>query len=237
MVSFYIIHLVGKLVKSERKNEMISKSLIDTAYTTIRQKILSCEYMPGSLLSIYKLAEELEMSRTPISNAIARLELEGLVVALKNRGVMVKEISTKEILDMFEVTFAHQSYVLETVEKNDHYVFNLHHLKSILDQQLMEKEQSNYLNYANCSLSFVREFIAAANNNVMLQIMDTHHDKIIMCSVSNYKLYPQQRLFTGAHYNGAVYEALVEEDYEKTRQLIYEWRQKTRERVMSIGSL
>jgi hypothetical protein len=70
----------------------------------------------------------------------------------------------------------------------------------------------------------------------MLQIMDTHRDKIIMSSVANYKLYPQQRFFTGAHYNGAVYEALQEEDYEKTRQLLNEWRHKTRERVMMSGS-
>ncbi|KKI91115.1 hypothetical protein WQ54_16660 [Bacillus sp. SA1-12] len=215
---------------------MMSTSLIDTAYTIIRQQILSCKYMPGSLLSVYKLAEELEMSRTPISNAIARLELEGLVIALKNRGVMVKEISTKEILDMFEVIFAHQLYVLETVEKYDHYSFNLPELKSILDQQLKEKEQCNYFNYANCSLSFIRSFISAAKNNVMLQIMDTHRDKIIMSSVANYKLYPQQRLFTGAHYNGAIYEALLEENYENTRQLLNEWRQKTRERIMISGS-
>lgn len=214
----------------------MSISLIDTAYTTIRQKILSCEYMPGSLLSIYKLAEELEMSRTPISNAIARLELEGLVVALKNRGVMVKEISTKEIIDMFEVSFAHQMYVLETVENFDHYSFNLTELKSILDQQLKEKEQDNYFYYATYSLAFFRSFIATANNNVMLQIMDAHRDKILMSSVANYKLYPQLRFFTGAHYNGAIYEELLEENYGKVRQLLNEWRQKTRERVMMSGS-
>ncbi|WP_176699675.1 GntR family transcriptional regulator [Neobacillus massiliamazoniensis] len=214
----------------------MSISLIDTAYTTIRQKILSCEYMPGSLLSIYKLAEELEMSRTPVSNAIARLELEGLVVALKNRGVMVKDVSTKEIFEMFEVTFAHQIFVLETVQQYDLYKFNLNELKSILDQQVMEKEH-DYFSYANLSLSFIRCIIATINNNVMLQIMDSHRDKIVMSAVASYKLYPQQRFFSGAHYNGAIYEALLEENYEKARQLLIEFRQKTRERVMVSGSI
>ncbi|MGM7723503.1 GntR family transcriptional regulator [Metabacillus sp. Hm71] len=214
----------------------MSTSLIDTAYTTIRQKILSCEYMPGSLLSIYKLAEELEMSRTPISNAIARLELEGLVVALKNRGVMVKEISTKEIIDMFEIIFAHQMYVLELVEHFEHFTFDLKELKSILDQQLKEKEQDNYFNYSNYSLSFIRCFIATAKNNVMLQIMDDHRDKIVMSAVANYKLYPQQRYFSGAKYNGAIYEAILNENYDQARQKIYEFRQKTRERVVMNGS-
>lgn len=215
---------------------MKSTSLIDTAYITIRQKILSCEYMPGSLLSIYKLAEELDMSRTPISNAIARLELEGFVVALKNRGVIVKEISSKEIIDMFEVIFAHQLYVLEFVGHFDDYTFNFAELKEILDQQLKEKEQGNYFEYAKLSLSFIRSFISAANNNVMLQVMDAHQDKIVMSSVANYKLYPKQRRFSGAHYNSEIYEALVTENYEKVRQLLNEFRQKTRERVIMSGS-
>lgn len=214
---------------------MMSTSLIDTAYKTIRQQILSCEYMPGSLLSIYKLAEDLEMSRTPISNAIARLELEGLVVALKNRGVMVKEISTKEIIDMFEVIFAHQMYVLESVEHFEHYTFNLNELKSILDRQLNEKEQDNYFEYANLSLSFTRSFIATAKNNVMLQIMDAHRDKIVMSSVANYKLYPQQRYFLGARNNREIYEALIEENYGKARQILNTYRQKIRERVIMSG--
>jgi DNA-binding GntR family transcriptional regulator len=191
--------------------------------------------MPGSLLSIYKLAEELDMSRTPISNAIARLELEGFVVAIKNRGVIVKEISSKEIIDMFEVTFAHLLYVLEYVEHSDDYTFNLPELKGILDQQLKEKEQGNYFEYAKLSLSFSRSFISSVNNHVMLQIMDAHRDKILMSSVANYKLYPNQRLFSSAHYNGAIYKALVKENYEEARHLLNEFSQKTRERIVLSG--
>jgi DNA-binding GntR family transcriptional regulator len=137
---------------------------------------------------------------------------------------------------MFEVTFAHQMYVLELVEHSDLYTFNMNELKDILDQQLKEKEQGSYFEYANLSLSFFRSFIATAKNNVMLQIMDAHRDKIVMNSVANYKLYPQQRYFSGAHYNGAIYEALLIENYQKARQLLNEWRQKTRERVVMSGS-
>jgi len=214
---------------------MMSTSLIDTAYTTIRKKILTCEYMPGSLLSVYKLAEELEMSRTPISNAIARLELEGLVVALKNRGVMIKEFSSKEIVDMIEVFIAHQLYALDLVQHSDFYEFKFNELKDILNQLLKEKEHGSYLEYSNLSFSFTRSFIATAKNNVMLEIMDDHRDKMLMSAVANYKLFPQQR-YTGAHYNKAIYDTLIEGNYKRARQLLNEWRQKLRERVMMTGS-
>ena len=82
---------------------MSSKSLIDTAYTKIRQKIIHGDFMPGTLLSENELANELNMSRTPIRTAISHLESEGFVVSFKNRGTLVKEISFKEILDMIEV--------------------------------------------------------------------------------------------------------------------------------------
>lgn len=215
----------------------MTKSLIDTAYHTIRTKILTCEYLPGSLLSIYKLSEELAMSRTPISNAIAKLELEGLVISLKNRGVMVKEVSSKEILDMFEVIFTHQMYALEKVETNPLYSFNLSLLNEHLEQQLLDKENDRYFSYATHSLQFIRQIIAAGQNQIMLQIMDQHMDKIIIGSMANYLLYPEKRIFSGAHYNEALYLSIEAKEYEQTKELLKEWRAQIRERILIMGAI
>ena len=49
------------------------------AYITIKQKIATCEYAPGTFLSEELLVEELKISRTPIRDALGRLEQEGLL--------------------------------------------------------------------------------------------------------------------------------------------------------------
>src|SRR6516225_1215606 len=94
---------------------MSSKSLIDIAYTKIRQKIILGDFMLGTLLSENELANELNMSRTPIRTAISHLESEGFVVSLKNRGILVKEISVKEILDMIEVMITYQIQAIDSI--------------------------------------------------------------------------------------------------------------------------
>jgi len=98
-----------------------------------------------------------------------------------------------------------------------YYIFDLEELKGILDQQLQEKADDQYFKYASLSLTFFRSFIATVKNNTMLQIMDAHLDKILMSSVANYKLHPQQRMFSGAHYNAAIYEALAQKNYKQQK--------------------
>ena len=86
----------------ERDYDMNKISLVDTAYMMLRERMVCGELMPETLLSENELAEEYQMSRTPIRHAIARLESEGYVTALKNRGVLVKDVGGKEFLDLIE---------------------------------------------------------------------------------------------------------------------------------------
>ena len=62
------------------KKEQVS--LADQAYEQIKRKILSLGFLPGQVISDFKLREELEMSRTPIKEALMRLESDGLILDL-----------------------------------------------------------------------------------------------------------------------------------------------------------
>ena len=58
---------------------MAKTNLKTLAYKTIKQKIVTCEYAPGMYLNEEILTEELKISRTPIRDALSRLEQEGLI--------------------------------------------------------------------------------------------------------------------------------------------------------------
>ena len=92
---------------------MTQHSLVDIAYTKIRENLITANYMPGTLLSENALAKELNMSRTPIRGAISRLESEGFVTSIKNRGIFVKEISMKELLDITQVILFLQEFTVD----------------------------------------------------------------------------------------------------------------------------
>ena len=71
-------------------------------YSIIRERIVTLDLPPGSLLSENSLGASLGLSRTPIREAIKRLEREDLVAILPRRGIVVTEVDLKSQLDLLE---------------------------------------------------------------------------------------------------------------------------------------
>ena len=78
--------------------------LRDVVFNTLRQAILRGELKPGERLMEIQLANKLGVSRTPIREAIRKLELEGLVLMIPRKGAEVAEITEKNMQDVLEVT-------------------------------------------------------------------------------------------------------------------------------------
>ncbi len=77
--------------------------LRDVVFNTLRQAILRGELKPGERLMEIHLADKLGVSRTPIREAIRKLELEGLVTMIPRRGAEVAQITEKSLRDVLEV--------------------------------------------------------------------------------------------------------------------------------------
>ena len=77
--------------------------LRDVVFNTLRQAILRGELKPGERLMEIQLANKLGVSRTPIREAIRKLELEGLVLMIQRKGAEVADISEKSLRDVLEV--------------------------------------------------------------------------------------------------------------------------------------
>ncbi len=77
--------------------------LRDVVFNTLRQAILRGELKPGERLMEIQLANKLGVSRTPIREAIRKLELEGLVLMIPRKGAEVAEITEKSLKDVLEI--------------------------------------------------------------------------------------------------------------------------------------
>ena len=93
-------------------NENEYLPLRDVVFNTLRQAILRGEFKPGERLMEIQLANKLGVSRTPIREAIRKLELEGLVIMIPRKGAEVADITEKSLRDVLEVRKA-----LEELEK------------------------------------------------------------------------------------------------------------------------
>ena len=80
--------------------------LRDVVFNTLRQAILRGELKPGERLMEIQLAQRLGVSRTPVREAIRKLELEGLVLMIPRKGAEVAEITIKDLEDVLQVRAA-----------------------------------------------------------------------------------------------------------------------------------
>ena len=93
--------------------------LRDVVFNTLRQAILRGEMEPGERLMEIQLADKLGVSRTPIREAIRKLELEGLVIMIPRKGAEVAHITEKDMRDVLEVraTLACRNVTPERIEE------------------------------------------------------------------------------------------------------------------------
>ncbi|MCL2254420.1 MAG: GntR family transcriptional regulator [Lachnospiraceae bacterium] len=77
--------------------------LRDVVFDTLRRAILTGRFKPGERLMEVRLADQLGVSRTPIREAIRKLELEGLVTMIPRRGAEVAQMTVKGMRDVLEV--------------------------------------------------------------------------------------------------------------------------------------
>lgn len=80
----------------------ILTSSVETAYSHLRDKILSGSFAPGSRLITQQVATALSLSRTPVKEALARLEAERLVIRVSSWGYSVRVLTLKDAEEIFE---------------------------------------------------------------------------------------------------------------------------------------
>ncbi len=79
------------------------QSLKNIAYTIIKDAILTLKFKPGQALSNRDLAAQLQISETPIRDALQELEREGFVTRLPHKGTFVTEIDPRDIEETFQI--------------------------------------------------------------------------------------------------------------------------------------
>ncbi|AET65812.1 transcriptional regulator [Desulfosporosinus orientis DSM 765] len=82
------------------------KPLREIVFESMRDAILSGVLQPGERLMEIQLAEEMGVSRTPVREAIRKLELENFVVMIPRKGAYVAGVSSKDVADVFEIRSA-----------------------------------------------------------------------------------------------------------------------------------
>ena len=139
------------------------RPLREIVYEELKLQILTGKIDPGTRMMEVELAEDMGVSRTPIREAIRKLEKEGLVIIEPRKGAYASQISTKDMVDILEVRQ------------------NMEGLAAYFAATRMSKEQMEELKRVSESFT---EAVSAGNMTEMISF-DTRFHHIIVESCSN----------------------------------------------------
>lgn len=83
-------------------------------YGVLRDAIVSTELEPGRQISENELADKLGVSRTPVREALRKLETDGLVASLPNRGFIVRRMEARDVRDLYEARECIEAFCART---------------------------------------------------------------------------------------------------------------------------
>jgi len=142
---------LSKRSKAGRAASSGSESLADKAFLQIRDEILQGSLAVGDILSRRRLAEELNMSFLPITEALQRLEAEGLVESRPRIGTRVRIPTKQDVLDSYVIREALETQAARlccenmTTTEREQLTRSAQHLDSLYKASLSEHEDSRFL--------------------------------------------------------------------------------------------
>ena len=159
------------------KKTVDSTNLRDQTYDIIKNMIIMREIEPGKKINEENIAREIQVSRTPIREALCRLENEGIVKIIPRRGAFVSELTEtnvreilliREVLEGLVVRLAIENMDEKTLEK----------LRKSLEKvsDLPEKNR-DLINYTRSEVDFHSILLSASNNQMlknMMEIVNAH---------------------------------------------------------------
>ncbi|WP_265445950.1 GntR family transcriptional regulator [Acetivibrio straminisolvens] len=166
--------MAGKLSKVNLNDY---KPLREVIFDTLREAIIAGELKPGERLMEVKLAEKMGVSRTPVREAIRKLELEGLVEMLPRKGAHVAELSAKDIMDVLEVraTLDGLATALAAERITDEEIKELEHIQS---QFLAYANKDNLQGSIKKDVEFHELIYRASRNERLIQIANNLREQI-----------------------------------------------------------
>ena len=140
-----------------------ASSLREQVYLYLRNEIQTGNLLPGTSINLDKLSRELGISKTPLKEAIIKLECEGFVKALPRKGIMVKKLVYQELKDYYEILGSLEAGVVLSVFEQFS-PENLEEMKASNAEQKKALVDEEFDRYYQLNLDFHDIFLKHSDN-------------------------------------------------------------------------
>jgi DNA-binding GntR family transcriptional regulator len=152
-------------------------SQADKAYETLKRRIICAEYGPGVTIAEPELARELQMSRTPLREALVRLEHDGLVSLVPRRGMRVKPLSARDLQEISELLACLECEAAERLAMRKLSAEELQRLDAAIEAMDAALERDDMTAWAQADYSFHRLLIELQHNRHLADVALAYLEK------------------------------------------------------------
>lgn len=194
----------------------IAGTIKEQAYQILKEEICSGYYTPGQWLQEKELAAHLNVSRSPIREALRKLASDGLVVEIPNKGVFVKEFTAQDITDIFDLRVLLENNAIKrsqehlTQERRETLLHFINDLTLLHNQSRLEE-------YITTDAA-LHDFIIELGGNSLL--VDSYHKvKNITQQFRVYSLLGQQRFDESVEEHRIIVYGILNDSLEEATQI------------------
>jgi DNA-binding GntR family transcriptional regulator len=168
-----------------KKLEPIEDSLISVkVYESIREAIISGQFPSGTKLTVDMLSEELKVSRTPVKEALVRLEREGLVENIPRRGMFVARIDIEDAIEIYELREVLEGFAVRKLCENlDEET--LKELKELLEEGEKFIAQGKLKKYSDVDEKFHKTIWDKSKNKRLFKFLENIRSQIRLLMASS----------------------------------------------------
>lgn len=192
--------------------------LRDAVYKTLRQAILRGELKPGERLMEIALAEELGVSRTPIRDAIRKLEQDGLVRMIHRKGAQVANITEKDLTDVLEVRIGLERMAIDKACQ----MIGREQL-DLLEQAAKGFEEAiqggDLTEMVEADKNFHEIIYSVSGNKCLIEMQANLREQVYRYRMEYLKEENVRKILVEEH--GQIVDAIRERDAEKAKNIIY----------------
>jgi DNA-binding GntR family transcriptional regulator len=192
--------------------------LKEEAYERIKERLLNSDYPPGSFLSERQLAASLGMSKTPIKAALERLESEGFVSVSPQQGIVVRELSVREIADQYEIRAVLESYTLRTLAGRLT-PEQVARVRANLEAQARLRGRPDVAKGVELDAAFHTQFVEFLGNGEALRVLVQLREKMQRVVTQVFRLCPA-RIDTSYDEHAAIAAAVIDGDGDRAAELL-----------------
>ncbi len=197
---------------------MRKPSLKSQCYDLLKKNIINCIYMPGVVVTEDFLCSEFGMSRTPIREAVNRLEQDRLVTVLPKKGIRISEVKVGDVNAIYETRILIESFCIR------HYGYRIDEKELLYAHDVYNKVTDNYTQQQQFNLCIEDDRLhqaicEACQNSYLLQTMIQIRDQNARLRFISGKL-AHDRLMETRREHLEIIEAILEKQYEHAVQIL-----------------